>query len=66
VEFQTGSQPMRRGPRQSGAFAEFGQATAGLGDRVQHTHRFVEDADAAIVSHIIISHMKILASQIVR
>jgi len=28
---------------------------------VQHTHRFVQDADAAIISHI-----EILASQIVR
>ena len=54
-------QPMRGGARQAGAIAQFGQPAWRLGDRVQHTHRFVEHADTAILSHI-----EILASRNVR
>jgi hypothetical protein len=49
------------GPRQSGALAQFGQPAGGLGHRVQYAHRFVEDADTAILSH-----REILAFRIVR
>ena len=49
------------GARQAGAIAQFGQPAWRLGDRVQHTHRFVEHADTAILSHI-----EILASRNVR
>ena len=52
---------MRGRARQAGALAEFGQPAWRVGHRVQHTHRFVQHADAAILSH-----KEILTSQIVR
>ncbi|BBY96747.1 hypothetical protein MFAL_02140 [Mycolicibacterium fallax] len=61
MDFQARGQPVGGGPRQPGALAEFGQAARRLGDRVQHPHRFVEDADTAILSH-----REILTSRIVR
>ena len=61
VDFQPHGKPVRRGAGQVGAFAEIRQPTGGLGHGVEHPHRFVQHADAAILSH-----KEILPSQIVR
>ena len=61
MHLQARGKPMRGGTRQAGALAQFGQPTRRVGHRMQHTHRFVQHADAAILSH-----KEILASQIVR
>ena len=61
MNFQAGCQPVRCGPWQTGAVAQFGQSTWRFRDRVQHPHGFIENANAAIMSHI-----EILASHIVR
>ena len=61
MNLQPRGKPMRGGPRQPGAFAQFGQATGRLGNRVQQSHGFVQHADTAILSH-----KEILAFQIVR
>ena len=61
VHFEPDGESVRGRPRQVGAFAQIRQAARGLGHGVQHAHRFVQHADAAILSH-----REILASQIVR
>jgi hypothetical protein len=61
MHFEAGGQSMGGGAWQTGALAEFGEPAWRVGDRVEHTHRFVEYAYAAILSH-----KEILASQIVR
>ena len=54
-------QAVRGGTRQSRALAQLGKPARRIGDRMQDAHGFVEDADAAILSH-----REILASRIVR
>ena len=61
VHFQPDGESVCRRPRQVGAFAEIRKAARGLGHGMQYPHRFVQHADAAILSH-----KEILASQIVR
>ena len=61
VHLQSRGQPVRGGPGQSGAVAQFGQPARGIGDGMQYAHGFVEDADAAILSH-----REILASRMLR
>ncbi|EUA14078.1 transcriptional regulator, IclR family domain protein [Mycobacterium xenopi 4042] len=61
MHLEAGGKPVRGGPGQAGAFAQFSQAARRFRDRVQHTHSFVEHPDAAILSH-----KEILASRIVR
>lgn len=61
VHLEARGQPMRGGSGQSGPFTQFGQAARRLCDGVQYAHRFVEHADAAILSH-----REILAFRIVR
>ena len=61
VHFESRGEPVRGGPRQSGAVAQFGQPARGLGDGMQYPHGFVEHADAAILSH-----REILASRMLR
>ena len=58
---QAGGQAVRGGARKSGALAEFGQTARGIGNRVQYPHGFVENADAAILSH-----REILTSRMLR
>ena len=52
VRFQTGRKSMGGRAGETGAFAEFAERTGRLGNRVEHSHGFVENADAAILSHI--------------
>jgi hypothetical protein len=61
MHFQSSGESMRGGARKAGALTQFGQPARRLGHGVQHTHRFVQHADAAILSH-----KEILTSQIVR
>lgn len=61
VGLQARGQPVGGGPGEAGPLHQFGQPTRRLRDRVQYAHRFVEHADAAIISH-----REILASRNVR
>ena len=61
VDFQARGQPVCGGPWQAGALAKVGEPTRRVRHRMQHAHRFVQHADAAILSH-----REILASQNVR
>ncbi len=61
MHLQPRGEPVRGRPRQTGAFAQFGQSAGRLGDRMQQPHGFVQHADTAILSH-----REILAFQIVR
>ena len=54
-------QPVSGGAGQARPFAKFGKPARRLGHRVQHAHRFVENADTAILSH-----REILASRMLR
>ena len=66
VHLQSGGQPVRGRAGQAGAVAQLGQAARGLGDGMQHAHGFVENADAAILSHIrdtSVPHVEITRSE---
>src|ERR1700757_812663 len=61
MNLQRSRKTIRGGPGHPGSLAQFGQPARRFRDRVQHDHGFVEDADAAMLSH-----KEILASRILR
>lgn len=61
MDLQPRRQPVSGGPGKPGALAQFRQPAGGVADGRQDLHRFVEDADTAMLSH-----GTILAFQIMR
>jgi hypothetical protein len=61
MDLESDRQAMRRGPRQSGLLDQVAERARAGGYGIENGHRFVDDADAATMSH-----EAILASQYTR
>jgi hypothetical protein len=53
VNFQCYGEPVRRSPRQSGSLYQLGERRWPVVERIQDANRFIEDANSAIVFHVV-------------